>query len=120
MMRIAHIGLIVADLERSARFYEGILALQRMVRPALSFEGIWYALECGQQIHLMRLENPYGGCEKPAHGGRDNHVALQTDAFEAIRRRLDVGNISYTVSKSGRAALFCHDPDGNTIEIIKS
>jgi len=120
MMRIAHIGLIVADLGRSALFYEDILSLQRIARSPLSFDGIWYGLEGGQQIHLMRLDNPYDGCEKPPHGGHDNHVALQVDDYETIRQRLKGANIGYTISKSGRTALFCRDPDGNTIELIKS
>jgi len=119
-MNIAHIGLIVADLERASLFYEGVLGLSRIQRPALAFDGIWYGLDGGQQIHLMRLDNPYADSEKPTHGGRDNHVALQTDAFDVIRRRLDTAHIRYTMSKSGRAALFCRDPDGNTIELIQA
>jgi len=119
-MRIAHIGLLVSDLNRAAPFYEQALGLSRIERPKLAFDGIWYGLEGGQQIHLMRLDNPYDGCEKPAHGGRDNHVALQVDDYETIRQRLEAANIGYTVSKSGREALFCRDPDGNTIELIKA
>jgi len=120
MMRIAHIGLIVSNLERSALFYERILGLKRIERPDLAFDGIWFGLKDGQQIHLMLLDNPYSDCEKPAHGGRDNHVALQVDNYNAIRQRLDAANITCTISKSGRSALFCRDPDGNTIELIKS
>jgi len=119
-MRIAHIGLLVSDLNRAAPFYEQALGLSRIERPKLAFDGIWYGLEGGQQIHLMRLDNPYDGCEKPAHGGRDSHVALQVDDYETIRQRLEAANIGYTVSKSGREALFCRDPDGNTIELIKA
>jgi len=119
-MNIAHIGLIVSDLERAAIFYAGVLGLSRIKRPQLTFDGIWYGLAGSQQIHLMRLDNPYANCEKPPHGGRDNHVALQTDEFDAIRRRLDTAHIRYTMSKSGRTALFCRDPDGNTVELIKS
>jgi len=119
-MNIAHIGLLVSDLRRAAKFYERILGLKRIARPALSFDGIWFGLEDGQQIHLMLLNNPYADCDKPEHGGRDHHAALQTHDFDIIRQRLDAANISYTTSKSGRAALFCRDPDGNTIELIKA
>jgi len=119
-MKMVHIGLIVADLNRAALFYEEVLGLARIKRPQLAFDGIWYGLEGGQQIHLMLLDNPYRGCNKPAHGGRDHHVALQTDAFDVIRQRLDTVHIQYTMSKSGRIALFCRDPDGNTIELMQS
>jgi len=119
-MKMVHIGLIVADLERSAVFYDRILGLKRIERPELGFDGLWFGLGGGQQIHLMLLNNPYAYSEKPPHGGRDNHVALQTDALDVIRLRLDTARIRYTMSKSGRDALFCRDPDGNTIELIKA
>ncbi|ATX80788.1 glyoxylase I family protein [Mariprofundus aestuarium] len=116
-MRIVHAGLIVSDLERAALYYENILGLKRVARPDLGFDGLWYGLEEGQQIHLMQLENPYAGCERPAHGGRDNHIALQSEEFDQVRQRLDAAKIPFTLSRSGRQALFCRDPDGNTIEI---
>jgi len=119
-MNIAHIGLIVSELSRAAQFYEQVLGLSRIERPDLAFDGIWYGLEGGQQIHLMLLDNSYVGCKKPEHGGRDHHVALQATNFEVIRQRLDAADISYATSKSGRKALFCRDPDGNTIELIQS
>jgi catechol 2,3-dioxygenase-like lactoylglutathione lyase family enzyme len=54
-MRIEHIGLLVSDLNRAALFYEKILGLSCIERPDLGFEGIWYGLDNGQQIHLMLL-----------------------------------------------------------------
>ena len=117
-MKVAHIGLLVSDLDRAAAFYEQILGLQRAARPQLNFDGIWYALDDGQQIHLMLLDNPYAACDKPVHGGRDHHIALHTDEFDGIQQRLDAAGIACTMSKSGRIALFCRDPDGNTLELI--
>jgi len=120
-MRFAHIALIVADLNRSAVFYEQVLGLTRIERPAaLAFDGLWYGLNHEQHIHLMLLDNPYAGSEKPVHGGRDNHVAFYVDDYDAIQQRLDAARISYTTSKSGRSALFFRDPDGNTFELIKT
>jgi glyoxylase I family protein len=34
--------------------------------------------------------------------------------------RLDRAGIVYTLSQSGRRALFCRDPDGNALEFIGS
>lgn len=116
-MKIAHVGLLISDLAQAAFFYEEVLGLCRIERPPLAFDGIWYGLETGQQIHLMLLDNPYVDCTKPDHGGRDHHIALQVDTLDAIRQRLDATAIPYTSSKSGRMALFCRDPDGNTIEL---
>ncbi len=118
-MKLLHVGLIVADLQRAAMFYEGLLQLKRVVRPDLGFDGVFYTLDGEQQIHLMRLDNPYDGCELPAHSGRDRHVALSTADIHTIRQRLDAAGMPYSMSKSGRAALFCRDPDGNAIELCE-
>jgi glyoxylase I family protein len=40
-------------------------------------------------------------------------------ALEPIQDALNKAGIIYTMSLSGRRALFCRDPDGNTIEIIE-
>jgi len=118
-MKLMHVGLLVTDLEAASGFYGDILGLQRASRPDLGFEGMFFGLDDGGQIHLMKLTNPYDGCELPAHGGRDRHVALGVDDLEAIKERLSEARLSFTMSRSGRAALFCRDPDGNAIELIQ-
>lgn len=115
--RLMHAGLIVADLERSRAFYEGVLGLKiNPGRPNLSFAGIWYDIGNDNQIHLMVVPNPYEGVTRPAHGGRDYHLALSVDDVEPIRQQLEAAGVPFTLSMSGRAALFCRDPDGNAIE----
>lgn len=118
-MKLMHVGLLVGDLQRSAAFYENVLGLARAPRPELGFSGLFYALDGDRQIHLMQLQNPYAGCELPEHGGRDRHVALGVTDLEAIRVRLEEGGYGYTLSRSGRSALFCRDPDGNAIELLQ-
>ena len=119
-MKLMHVGLLVADLDIAAVFYEQVLGLKRAERPDLGFEGIFYDLDDGGQIHLMHLDNPYVGCTLPEHGGRDRHLALGVDDLEKIRALLDRLGMPYTMSRSGRAALFCRDPDGNAIELLQS
>jgi len=36
-----------------------------------------------------------------------------------LKSRLDAAGIPYTASQSGRAALFCRDPDANTLEFVE-
>ena len=88
-------------------------------RPNLGFEGLFYKLGGGVQLHLLCIENPYQHCKQPLHGGRDRHIALAVSDIKRIQRRLEQANIDYTLSKSGRAALFCHDEDGNVIELCE-
>jgi len=118
-MRILHIAMIVSDIQQSADFYEGILGLRRDVRPDLGFSGIFYALDGGQQLHLMQIPNPYAACALPEHGGRDRHLAFGVDDIDEIAERLAQAGIGFTRSRSGRAAMFCRDPDGNVIELCE-
>ncbi|MDR3393079.1 MAG: VOC family protein [Sulfuriferula sp.] len=115
---IHHISLLVADLARARDFYEGILGLQaNSARPVMSFEGVWYDIGAAQ-IHLMRLPDPGAGLVQPAHGGRDRHAAFVVNDMNELQLRLKEADISFTLSQSGRSALFCRDPDGNALEFI--
>jgi glyoxylase I family protein len=120
MTRLHHVSLLVADTDRALEFYCGVLGLAiDHERPDLGFPGAWLNLG-DSQIHLLQLANPDPVAGRPEHGGRDRHTALQVDDFDPLRHRLDRAGIAYTLSRSGRRALFCRDPDGNAIELIGS
>ncbi len=116
---IAHVSLIVADTENALRFYRDLLGLELIPsRPQLGFPGAW--LKVGdQEIHLLELPNPDPVTHRPEHGGRDRHVAFFVDDVADLRIRLCTAAIPYTMSRSGRKALFCRDPDGNALELIE-
>lgn len=116
---LLHAGLLVADLDRARHFYENALGLAPSPRPDLPYPGAWYDLGGGQQLHLMNLPNPDAGTVRPEHGGRDRHIALGVREMAALKARLDTAGVAYTASQSGRAALFCRDPDGNTLEFVE-
>jgi glyoxylase I family protein len=116
---ILHASLLSSDLPRTRAFYEGVLALQPDPnRPAMSYDGVWYNVAANQQIHILLLPNPDAGSQRPSHGGRDRHVALAVSDFSALIGQLNQAGIAYTLSSSGRRALFCRDPDGNALELI--
>lgn len=116
---ILHVTFVTSDLPRSRAFYEGLLGLQLDIeRPKMSFEGVWYDVAPNQQIHLMLLPNPEAGLIRPAHGGRDRHVAFGVTDLGRLISKLDAAGVSYTLSQSGRRALFCRDPDDNALEFI--
>ncbi len=117
---LLHAGLLVDDLARARVFYESVLGLTRCPnRPGLPYPGEWYDLGGGQQLHLMQLANPDAGSIRPEHGGRDRHIALAVTNMTALKNRLDAAGVRYTASQSGRAALFCRDPDANTLEFVE-
>lgn len=113
-----HASILVSDLAMARDFYEGVLGLKSSSqRPAMAFDGVWY--EIGQQqIHLLVLPNPDLVSGRPEHGGRDRHIALAVDDFEQLQTNLKLAGIPYTMSRSGRPALFCRDPDGNAVELV--
>jgi glyoxylase I family protein len=119
-LQIRHSSLIVANTDVALGFYRDVLGMQVDVsRPDLGFPGAW--LDVGdQQIHLLELPNPDPVVGRPAHGGRDRHVAIAVDSLDLLVGVLEQADISYTTSKSGRRALFCRDPDGNALEFIES
>ncbi|TAN69969.1 MAG: glyoxalase [Methylobacter sp.] len=113
-----HASLVVADTAVALKFYCGVLGMQQTDRPDLGFPGAWLQLGA-QQIHLLELENPDPVTGRPEHGGRDRHIALSVQDLEPVREVLDKNSITYTLSKSGRKALFCRDPYGNALEILQ-
>lgn len=116
---ILHATFLTTDLAQSRAFYEGVLGLRPDPnRPTMSYDGVWYDVADKQQIHLMLLPNPEAGLQRPAHGGRDRHIAFAVSDFAELVERLDQAGGAYTLSQSGRRALFCRDPDGNALEFI--
>lgn len=115
---IHHASLVVSDTTASLKFYRDVLGMQQTDRPDLGFPGAWLQLGA-QQIHLLELENPDPTTGRPEHGGRDRHIALSVPELAPVREVLDNNGVVYTLSKSGRQALFCRDPDGNALEILQ-
>ena len=120
MKSIHHVSLIVGDTRTALAFYVDILGLEIDAdRPDLGFAGAWLNIGT-RQIHLLELPNPDPVLNRPAHGGRDRHLAFEVDDLAGLVMKLDEKNISYTMSQSGRKALFLRDPDGNALEMIET
>ena len=115
---IHHASIIVSETERALAFYRDLLGIEQCERPDLGFPGAW--LQIGeQQIHLLELPNPDPVTGRPDHGGRDRHIAFSVTGLDSIVDKLEEQGVPYTLSKSGRKALFCRDPDGNAVELIE-
>ena len=116
---IHHCSLIVADTSKSVEFYINTLGLVvDESRPDLGYPGAWLQI-ANSQIHLLEVPNPDSAENRPEHGGRDRHIALQVANLDAVIQRLETADIEYSKSKSGRAALFFRDLDGNAIELVE-
>ncbi len=116
---ILHASFLCRDLAASVAFYRDVLGMTvDEKRPDLGYPGAW--LDFGnEQIHLLQLPNPDPILGRPEHGGRDRHVAFAIENLDALIRRLTEHGLKFTLSKSGRKALFVRDPDGNALEFIE-
>lgn len=119
ILSLDHVSLLVSDTERALAFYHGLLGLAvDGSRPDLGFPGAF--LDAGNaQLHLLEMAPAIAPAGVETHGGRDRHVALQVQDLDAVIRVLDGAGIAYTLSRSGRRALFCRDPDGNAVELVQ-
>jgi glyoxylase I family protein len=117
VVALNHVSLLVHDTARALQFYHGLLGLAiDASRPDLGFPGAF--LDTGNaQIHLLELATHAVQDTDEKHGGRDRHVALEVMDLDAVVATLDAAGIAYTLSRSGRRALFCRDPDGNAVEL---
>ncbi len=115
-----HCAVLVADTARALAFYHDLLGLALdSSRPDLGYPGAWLSVG-DSQVHLMELPNPDPVTDRPEHAGRDRHLALAVRDLEPIQQALERAGVACTLSRSGRRALFCRDPDGNGVEIVES
>jgi glyoxylase I family protein len=118
LTRIQHEGIPVADLERSRAFYEGVLGLQPIPRPAFG-PGIWLADASGvPQIHLIvNVADAPGPDKRPNPQAR--HTAFLVEDYDALKERFTAEGVAYrevTDSPARVNQLVCTDPDGNVLE----
>lgn len=114
-----HVSIIVKNADASLDFYQNLLNVELLDRPNLGFPGYWVDLHAGQSLHIMQLDNPVEGIQRPEHGGRDYHFALRVDSINEFVKKLDKMQKPYTLSRSGRKALFTKDLDNNSLELFE-
>lgn len=111
---IHHISLNVTDVERSLRFYSGVLGLEQLPRPDFPFGGAWLDAGNGRQVHLIEAEPPQD---------RGQHVAFRVDDLDAAVATLrahgcEVGD-PRPVGDTAIRQVFTLDPDGNRLEFTQ-
>jgi catechol 2,3-dioxygenase-like lactoylglutathione lyase family enzyme len=115
IVHLNHVALEVSDLERTKRFYEGVVGLQPIPRPAFSFPGVWYRLGVDQELHIIVV--PEGPPVRSS--SRGNHFALMVESMPDAEARLRSHNVSFNGPRTrpdGALQIFFTDPDGHTIE----
>jgi len=110
-----HVALVVKDLEACIRFYGSTLGLETVERPEFDFAGHWFQVGKTSQLHLMVIAETIPQTMR--------HMAIEVEDFMAAIRTLEAQGIQITEGPAKRVDgsdyLFCKDPDGNLIEIVK-
>ncbi len=90
-LELNHVALHVKDVAKSSEFYERVLRLKAIKRPAFDFPGAWFRLGAHQELHLI------GDRTEPANSkDRGNHYALMIDDMDAWERYFTENGIEYT------------------------
>ncbi|KAI4335266.1 hypothetical protein L6164_013929 [Bauhinia variegata] len=121
VVNLHHVGILCENLERSLDFYQNILGLEiNEARPhdKLPYRGAWLWVG-SEMIHLMELPNPDPLTGRPPHGGRDRHTCIAIRDVSKLKAIFDKAGIPYTLSRSGRPAIFTRDPDANALEFTQ-
>jgi lactoylglutathione lyase len=116
-LELNHVALLVSDVKRSCDFYERVLRLQAIPRPAFDFPGAWFRLGAGQELHLIG-----GSGAAPVPGApRGNHFALRVadlDAWHQHLKPLDIMVRGPVQRPDGALQIFLRDPDGHIVEVF--
>jgi catechol 2,3-dioxygenase-like lactoylglutathione lyase family enzyme len=116
-LQLNHIALHVADLGKSIFFYQYILELPVLERPAFDFEGAWFRLGIDQELHLIA-----GRTNAVNAHSRGNHFALSVSSIKDAEATLRTKKVDYQSPKQrpdGVWQIFLQDPDGYYIEICE-
>lgn len=124
--RVDHLVLTVADIERSAAFYERALGLQREVfegpdgraRHALRFGAQKINLQDGSTVTPTKAARPTAGsgdfCLVAAVPLAEVRAHLEREAIA-----LEAGPVARQGALGPITSLYFRDPDGNLVEIAE-
>lgn len=119
-VRIGHVHLKVADLQRSLDFYVGVLGFDLMQK----FGGQAAFLSAGGYHHHLGLNTweSRGGTPPPPGSTGLYHVAIlfptRAALADALRRLVQAGvPLDGAADHGVSEALYLHDPDGNGLEL---
>ena len=114
-LQLNHVALHVKDVAVSCDFYQRVLGLEPMQRPAFDFPGAWFRLGDDQELHLI------GDRDQEVHShNRGNHYALMVDDLDAWESRLRQSGAPHLPRKTrpdGAEQIFVQDPDGHYVEL---
>lgn len=145
-MRVDHINIVVADMERSLAFYVGLLGMQVTFEAPLT--GAWIeavsglpnvSARCvfcqppdgGARLELLEYQSPAGSrlaAEAIANTLGLRHVALAVDDLDGLHARLTAAGVPFVsgpvavpfpVAGVRKRLCYARDPDGTLVELAE-
>ena len=125
-MRILHTMLRVGDLERSVKFYTGVLGMKLLRttdRPEQKYSLAFVGYDNEDRASVLELTYNYG-VDRYDLGGGYGHVAIEVPdaakACDAVRKQGGKVTREAGPVKGGTTVIaFVEDPDGYKIEFIE-
>lgn len=124
---LQHVGLVVADVDASCRFYGGALGLEQIPRPSsFTFAGAWFRAG-SDEVHLIGRDHttqldPPQDPGPGVSGGLATHIAFAVDDLEGELARLARLGIEPTAGPlrrgDGVVQAYVRDPDGYIVELF--
>lgn len=124
-VRFNHVAFRVRDVERSLRFYEGVLGFReafRVYRPDGRLGLIYVQFGADQFIELFEGGDGPRQPEPAADGAGYLHFCITVEDLPAaleVLRRAGVQAGEPRTGTSGALIYFIEDPDGNKIELAE-
>lgn len=116
---VHHLSFSVRDLERSRRFYEGLLGLEPIPRPELGVPGAWYRAGAAE-VHLIQApEGVEIGTPPPRTTPLADHSAFAIDDYAGTLALLRERGVPVVATSPEAGQMWIADPDGHVIELIE-
>ena len=116
IQELNHVAIHVRDVEASREFYQNVMQLDPLPRPAFTFPGAWFRLGPQQELHII------GERTEPVNAhNRGNHFALRVDNLDEWEAHLTKSKADFRPRKmrpDGAWQVFLRDPDGHVIELF--
>jgi len=115
-----HAAVCVHDLQKSADFYQTVLALREIPNPFQDGIHRWFAIGTGLQLHVIQRD-----CQPTPN--KNIHLCFRVASLRQFTKHLDQLNVAYsnlrgdskepTRRADGVQQIYLQDPDGYWIEI---
>lgn len=120
-IKLNHIAVYVADLEKSTTFYEDVLGLQQIPEPFNDGRHTWFSLGDAGQLHLIQ-----GASGAMVHD-KNSHLCFSVPGIDRFIEKLDKHKIARenwagdskepNVRVDGIKQIYFQDPDGYWVEV---